>query len=126
MALDLKILYCLPLDDVDEWTALAYAGSARLAELASRLLVILRPATRRDMVASEALWRTWICPSSMTSIIDSLPYYDNDLELYPSLRAKVDRELAREPKAPQELHEKVPPPIELFTVSITLGIFVHV
>lgn len=54
----------------------------------------------------------------MTSIIDSLPYYDNDLELYPNLKAKVEKELAREPKAPQELHEKVPPAIELFTVSM--------
>jgi hypothetical protein len=52
-----------------------------------------------------------------STIFDSLPYYDNDLDIYPSLRAKVEKELAREGKPPQEIHSKVPPPIELFTVS---------
>ncbi|KAG2149739.1 breast carcinoma amplified sequence 2 [Suillus cothurnatus] len=49
-----------------------------------------------------------------TEIFDSLPYYDNDLEQNPILREKVERELAREPKPPQTLHPRVPPPIELF------------
>lgn len=51
-----------------------------------------------------------------TEIFDSLPYYDNDLEKNPILREKVERELAREPKQPQTLHPRVPPPIELFKV----------
>jgi Breast carcinoma amplified sequence 2 (BCAS2) len=55
----------------------------------------------------------------MTSLIfDSLPYYDNDLDLYPNLREKVEKELAREGKPPQTLHPKVPLPIELFTVCM--------
>ncbi|KAG2044269.1 breast carcinoma amplified sequence 2 [Suillus americanus] len=49
-----------------------------------------------------------------TEIFDSLPYYDNDLEQNPILRGKVEHELAREPKPPQTLHPRVPPPIELF------------
>ncbi|KAG1826219.1 breast carcinoma amplified sequence 2 [Suillus subaureus] len=49
-----------------------------------------------------------------TEIFDSLPYYDNDLEQNPILKEKVERELAREPKPPQTLHPRVPPPIELF------------
>ncbi|KAG1783683.1 breast carcinoma amplified sequence 2 [Suillus placidus] len=49
-----------------------------------------------------------------TEIFDSLPYYDNDLEQNTILREKVERELAREPKPPQTLHPRVPPPIELF------------
>ncbi|KAI5124447.1 hypothetical protein M0805_008331 [Coniferiporia weirii] len=51
-----------------------------------------------------------------TEIFDSLPYYDNDLDVYPALKQKVEAELARENKQnPQTLHPKVPPPIELFT-----------
>jgi pre-mRNA-splicing factor SPF27 len=53
----------------------------------------------------------------MATIFDSLPYYDNDLDLYPNLREKVEKELAREGKNPQSLHPNVPPPIELFTAS---------
>ncbi|KAI9572742.1 breast carcinoma amplified sequence 2 [Boletus coccyginus] len=49
-----------------------------------------------------------------TVLLDSLPYYDNDLKLYPILKEKVDRELAREPKPPQTMHPLVPPPLELF------------
>ncbi|KAG0703116.1 breast carcinoma amplified sequence 2 [Suillus ampliporus] len=49
-----------------------------------------------------------------TEIFDSLPYYDNDLEQNPILKEKVERELAREPKPPQTLHPRVPPPLELF------------
>ena len=50
-------------------------------------------------------------------IFDSLPYYDNDLDLNPALKQKVEAELARENRQnPQTLHPKVPPPIDLFTV----------
>jgi len=49
-------------------------------------------------------------------LLDSLPYYDNDLERYPILKEKVERELAREPKPPPSLHPLVPPPFELFEV----------
>lgn len=50
--------------------------------------------------------------------LDSLPYYDDDLQKFPYLRQKVDQELARELKKMNqgELHPKVPPPVELFTV----------
>ncbi|KII93640.1 hypothetical protein PLICRDRAFT_99527 [Plicaturopsis crispa FD-325 SS-3] len=50
-----------------------------------------------------------------TPIFDSLPYYDNDLEQYPNLKQKVEQELAREPKPPQTLHPRVPPPVTLFS-----------
>lgn len=49
-------------------------------------------------------------------LLDSLPYYDNDLERYPILKEKVERELAREPKPPLSLHPLVPPPFEPFEV----------
>jgi hypothetical protein len=62
-----------------------------------------------------------------TEIFDSLPYYDNDLEKYPTLKQKVEQELAREPKPPQALHPRVPPPIILFAVrrSFTMGTSSH-
>ncbi|KAL7285711.1 breast carcinoma amplified sequence 2 [Trametes coccinea BRFM310] len=47
-------------------------------------------------------------------VFDSLPYYDNELEQYPILKEKVERELAREGKPPQTLHPKVPPAPTLF------------
>lgn len=54
---------------------------------------------------------------SKPEIFDSLPYYDNDLDLNPALKQKVEAELARENRQnPQTLHPKVPPPIDLFTV----------
>ena len=49
-------------------------------------------------------------------IFDSLPYYDNDLELFPILKQKVEQEFAREPKPPQTLHPRVPPQPKLFAV----------
>ena len=54
-----------------------------------------------------------------TLLFDSLPYYDNDLEIHPILREKVQHELAVETqKVHQEaLHPRVPPPIDLFVVS---------
>jgi len=54
-----------------------------------------------------------------TAIFDALPYYDNDLEVHPDLRSKVEKELAREGKPPTALHPKVPPPIDLFSVGIS-------
>ncbi|KAJ3500312.1 hypothetical protein NLJ89_g9856 [Agrocybe chaxingu] len=45
-------------------------------------------------------------------IFDSLPYYDDDLTKYPHLQELVERELAREPSAPQTLHPRVPPLVE--------------
>ncbi|KAF9036488.1 breast carcinoma amplified sequence 2 [Hymenopellis radicata] len=53
--------------------------------------------------------------TSTREILDSLPYYDNDLERYPLLKQKVERELARQAKAPTALHPNVPPEYELFS-----------
>jgi len=55
--------------------------------------------------------------SITTEIFDSLPYYDDDLQKFPHLRERVEQELARELNAPQTLHPRVPPPVELFAVS---------
>nr|GAT49730.1 pre-mRNA splicing factor [Mycena chlorophos] len=52
--------------------------------------------------------------SDSNHLFDSLPYYDNDLDQFPGLREKVDREFAREAKPPAALHPRVPPPIALF------------
>ncbi|KAJ7785965.1 breast carcinoma amplified sequence 2 [Mycena metata] len=51
---------------------------------------------------------------STHELLESLPYYDNDLEQFPWLKEKIDREFAREPKPPAELHPRVPPPYDLF------------
>lgn len=56
-----------------------------------------------------------------TVLFDSLPYYDNDLEQYPILKEKVDKELAREPKPPQTIHPLVLPPFELFKVGVEIS-----
>ncbi|KAF8140028.1 breast carcinoma amplified sequence 2 [Boletus edulis] len=48
-----------------------------------------------------------------TTVFDSLPYYDNDLELYPFLKEK--------PKPPQTMHPLVPPPLELFKSNSLLA-----
>ncbi|KAH9890947.1 breast carcinoma amplified sequence 2 [Cubamyces lactineus] len=48
------------------------------------------------------------------AIFDALPYYDDELEKYPVLKQKVEKELAREGKPPQGLHPKVPPAPTLF------------
>ena len=53
-------------------------------------------------------------------IFDSLPYYDNELEQYPVLKEKVERELAREGRPPQALHPRVPPEPTLFAVRAHL------
>ena len=50
-------------------------------------------------------------------IFDSLPYYDNDYERDPSLKDKAEKLIAKElGKVPQDLHPRVPPPTELFSV----------
>jgi hypothetical protein len=54
-------------------------------------------------------------PSAMTEMLDSLPYYDNDLETFPELQALLDKELTREPKPPAALHPNVPAPFEPFS-----------
>jgi hypothetical protein len=52
-------------------------------------------------------------------LFDSLPYYDDDLEVHPILREKVQHELAVETQKIQQevLHPRVPPPLDLFAVS---------
>lgn len=52
-------------------------------------------------------------------LFDSLPYYDNDLELHPILREKVQHELAVETQKIQQeaLHPRIAPSVELFVVS---------
>ncbi|KAF9452524.1 breast carcinoma amplified sequence 2 [Macrolepiota fuliginosa MF-IS2] len=51
----------------------------------------------------------------MDDILDSLPYYDDDLQKHPFLKDKVDHEIARElGKPPSSLHPNVPPEVELF------------
>ncbi|KAF7437084.1 hypothetical protein PC9H_003918 [Pleurotus ostreatus] len=52
--------------------------------------------------------------TQQTELLDSLPYYDNDLDTHPELRQKVEQELARAGKPPTTLHPRVPPPITLF------------
>lgn len=59
------------------------------------------------------------------AIFDSLPYFDNDLEINPNLQKKVDHELSRELKPQQGLHPLVPPPYELFVVRCSLNIAVY-
>jgi pre-mRNA-splicing factor SPF27 len=58
-------------------------------------------------------------------IFDSLPYYDNDLDVHPVLKKKVEAELARENRKnnTQTLHPKVPPPVELFQVSTSTVVY---
>ncbi|KIY69677.1 breast carcinoma amplified sequence 2 [Cylindrobasidium torrendii FP15055 ss-10] len=56
----------------------------------------------------------------MTDILDSLPYYDNDLDAHPNLRQKVERELAREPKPPAALHPRIAPEYVLFAKNEAL------
>ena len=63
----------------------------------------------------------WSIRFMATAIFDALPYYDNDLEVHPDLRSKVEKELAREGKPPTTtLHPKVPPPIDLFSVGTSI------
>ena len=60
------------------------------------------------------------------AIFDALPYYDDELEKYPVLKQKVEKELAREGKPPQSLHPKVPPPPTLFAVRAPCSLFCSV
>lgn len=67
--------------------------------------------------------------TSTDDYLDSLPYYDDDLQKFPYLRQRVDQELARELKKMNqgELHPKVPPPVELFPVrEHSLGFFCRI
>ncbi|KAJ3568975.1 hypothetical protein NP233_g5367 [Leucocoprinus birnbaumii] len=53
--------------------------------------------------------------AQQNDILDSLPYYDDDLQKFPLLKDKVEQEIARElGKVPKELHPNVPPEVELF------------
>ncbi len=55
--------------------------------------------------------------AQQNDILDSLPYFDDDLQKYPFLKDKVEQEIARElGKVPATLHPKVPPEVELFAV----------
>ncbi|KAH9964485.1 breast carcinoma amplified sequence 2 [Russula dissimulans] len=58
-----------------------------------------------------------------TPVFDSLPYYDNDLEIHPILREKVQHELAVETQKIQQeaFHPRVPPSIDLFVNSPLLA-----
>ena len=58
-----------------------------------------------------------------SEIFDSLPYYDDDLQKFPELKAKVQEELARELQESQTLHPRVPPAIELFAVRERHSLF---
>lgn len=53
---------------------------------------------------------------STSAAFDSLPYYDNELELDPTLKQKVDQLIKRELKVTETLHPNVPPAYELFAV----------
>lgn len=51
------------------------------------------------------------------ALIDSLPYYDNDIERDAWLKERAEKLIAKElGKAPQELHPRVPPGPTLFAV----------
>jgi len=54
-------------------------------------------------------------------IFDALPYFDDDLQKFPHLKAKVDQELAKERVNANEIHPGVPPAITLFTVREALA-----
>jgi pre-mRNA-splicing factor SPF27 len=55
--------------------------------------------------------------AQQNDILDSLPYFDDDLQKFPFLRDKVEQEIARElGKVPTELHPRVPPDVELTVV----------
>jgi hypothetical protein len=56
-------------------------------------------------------------PMASSQIFDSLPYYDNDLEQFPILKEKVERELAKEGEPPSTLHPTMSPELEIFAVS---------
>jgi len=49
--------------------------------------------------------------------LDSLPYYDSDLTVFPFLRDRALDEISRElGTVPTQLHPGVPPDVELFEV----------
>ena len=56
-------------------------------------------------------------------ILDSLPYYDNDLERDPGLKERAEKLIQKELKQqPQTLHPRVPPPPTLFAVRARISI----
>jgi len=61
--------------------------------------------------------------ANYSELFESLPYHDDELSKYPYLEALVDKELARELKAPQTLHPSIPPLIEPFSVSERIYLF---
>lgn len=54
----------------------------------------------------------------VSAVIDSLPYYDNDIERDPGLKDRAEKLIQKELKqqASQGLHPRVPPPPTLFAV----------
>lgn len=58
-------------------------------------------------------------------LLDSLPYYDNDLERDASLKERAEKLIQRELKQqPQALHPRVPPPPVVFAVRART-LFLH-
>ena len=94
-------------------------GELYATDVIGRLLSSLSTTNFKLVMSSEQDTSTE--QSQAPTIFDSLPYYDNDLERYPILKEKVEKELAKEAK-PQGIHPRVPPPPKLFAVS---ALFLH-
>lgn len=88
-------------------------GVCSTATLASYCYILLKMSSATNGDAQPAM------------IFDSLPYYDNDLEQFPILKEKVEKELAREGRPPQTLHPKVPPESTLFAVRAQRSVVVQ-
>jgi hypothetical protein len=73
---------------------------------------------------NRVYWYTndFMATTSSIHIFDSLPYYDNDLEQFPILKEKVERELAKESEPPSTLHPSLGVEIEIFAVRMILRI----
>lgn len=65
-------------------------------------------------------------PEQVSAVIDSLPYYDNDLERDPGLKERAEKLIQKELKQHQQqgLHPRVPPAPTLFAVRAH-GLFFH-
>jgi hypothetical protein len=48
---------------------------------------------------------------------DALPYYDDEIDKV-GMRSKVEREIAKEMKQGDVTEDRLPPPIQLFQVSL--------
>ena len=58
----------------------------------------------------------------VSAVIDSLPYYDNDLERDPGLKDRAEKLIQKELKGQQQgLHPRVPPPPTLFAVRALIS-----